>query len=181
MAYWSILISGQIIPIDKLNVKKQILLVGRSDNCDIVIATNDVSKEHAEIHKTPTLNPNYFEYFVKDIGSSNGTFIKKTNAFGNGIHTDEWVELPIDEFVQIHSGDTVKFGDTDITFTFQEELVQTGGMYLAEILREQSQLDEELEERNIRYKNKEETKEKPQFLSQIVDFISNNNPFSNKD
>ncbi len=45
------------------------VLLGRGKHCDFVIESNRVSREHARFTKKGT------DYFVEDLGSSNGTFV----------------------------------------------------------------------------------------------------------
>lgn len=56
----------------KLISKKDIALVGRSNESDMVIPHESVSRKHCKIE---IINQ---EFFITDLGSSNGTFIEKT-------------------------------------------------------------------------------------------------------
>lgn len=70
-------------------------IVGRHDDCDIVIEEPYVSGEHAE------LTANAGQWFLRDLGSTNGTYL-------NG--------KLVEGYADIHPGDVVQFGR--ITFEF---------------------------------------------------------------
>jgi hypothetical protein len=52
-------------------VTKDRFLIGRGKHCDLVINSGKVSREHAAIVRNGT------EYFIEDLGSSNGTWYDK--------------------------------------------------------------------------------------------------------
>lgn len=61
---------GELVPTgggDNIVLKKERLLIGRRENCDIVLRFNNVSGQHARM----TLEQGY--WFLKDLGSRNGT------------------------------------------------------------------------------------------------------------
>lgn len=61
---------GQLVPTgggDNIVLKKEKLLIGRRESCDIVLRFNNVSGQHARM----TLEQGY--WFLKDLGSRNGT------------------------------------------------------------------------------------------------------------
>lgn len=47
-------------------------LIGRAPNCDVVVPSTSVSREHAKVEKTPA------GVFISDLGSSNGTQVNGT-------------------------------------------------------------------------------------------------------
>lgn len=47
------------------------LIIGRSKNCDIVLPSNHVSRQHAEVRVDQG------KLYVKDLGSSNGTYVNR--------------------------------------------------------------------------------------------------------
>ena len=66
---------GQLVPTgggDNIVLKKDRLVVGRRETCDIVLRFNNVSGQHARM----TLEQGY--WFLKDLGSRNGT---KVNGY----------------------------------------------------------------------------------------------------
>ena len=71
-------------------VKRDPFRIGRREECDLFIASRDVSRNHAEIfHKGKTI-------FIRDLKSTNGTFVNKTI-----IKTE----------VSLKDGDLLHFGD----------------------------------------------------------------------
>jgi hypothetical protein len=52
-------------------VTKDRFLIGRGKHCDFIINSGKVSREHAAIARDGT------EYFIEDLGSSNGTWFNK--------------------------------------------------------------------------------------------------------
>jgi pSer/pThr/pTyr-binding forkhead associated (FHA) protein len=52
-------------------VTKDRFLIGRGKHCDLIISSGKVSREHAAIVRNGT------EYFIEDLGSSNGTWHDK--------------------------------------------------------------------------------------------------------
>ena len=61
---------GELVPTgggDNIVLKKEKLVIGRRENCDIVLRFNNVSGQHARM----TLEQGY--WFLKDLGSRNGT------------------------------------------------------------------------------------------------------------
>jgi adenylate cyclase len=70
---------GELIPVgggDPIPLLKKTLLVGRRESCDIVLRFANVSAHHCQL----TLTGGY--WYVKDLGSSNGTRV-------NNVHVSE--------------------------------------------------------------------------------------------
>lgn len=68
---------GELHPLgggDPIPLLKSALLVGRRESCDIVLRFPNVSGSHCEL----SLNEGY--WFVKDLGSSNGTKVNGTRV-----------------------------------------------------------------------------------------------------
>jgi len=72
----------------RVTLKPQSTVIGRNPTCDVVIDRADVSRRHAEISWTPSN-----QWMIKDLGSSNGTFV-------NGKRVDSCI-LTADDVVQI--------------------------------------------------------------------------------
>lgn len=67
------------------------LIIGRSKNCDVVLPSNHVSRQHAQL---------YFhagQLWVKDLGSSNGTFVNRKKVQEGVVHGGD--ELRFDTLV----------------------------------------------------------------------------------
>jgi len=54
----------------RVSLNPQGTVIGRNPACDVVIDSREVSRRHAEILRTPTN-----QWMLKDLGSSNGTFV----------------------------------------------------------------------------------------------------------
>ncbi|GAB5406535.1 MAG: FHA domain-containing protein [Aureliella sp.] len=66
---------GQLVPTgggDNIELKKERLIIGRRESCDIVLRFSNVSGQHARL----SLEEGY--WFLKDLGSRNGT---KVNGY----------------------------------------------------------------------------------------------------
>ena len=72
-------------------------IVGRVPTCDVVLPDHLVSRQHAEIRRES------FGYIVRDLGSSNGTFV-------NG------QRLSADESRPLRDGDTLRLGSSELQF-----------------------------------------------------------------
>ena len=72
-------------------------IVGRVPTCDVVLPDHLVSRQHAEIRRES------FGYAVRDLGSSNGTFV-------NG------QRLSADESRPLRDGDTLRLGSSELQF-----------------------------------------------------------------
>jgi len=62
-------------PVQSYTFDKDVITVGRSPDCDIVLDNAGVSRNHVRIVQTPG---GYYE--VEDLGSSNGTFVNDTQV-----------------------------------------------------------------------------------------------------
>jgi len=95
---------GQLIPVgggDPIPLLKKRLLVGRRESCDIVLRFSNVSAHHCQLY----VNAGY--WFVKDLGSRNGTKV-------NGIRVTEKRIDPGDQLgVAKHKYD-VKYSPIDL-------------------------------------------------------------------
>ena len=62
--------------LDKLKTKSKVV-IGRADNCDVILNSGSVSREHAEINKQTDGT-----YSIKDLNSTNGTFVNGSKIKG---------------------------------------------------------------------------------------------------
>lgn len=74
------------------------LVIGRDSSCGVVIDNMLVSKKHALIQKIKD------DYFVKDLESTNGTFV-------NG------ARVPEGKYVKLAPGDKIKIGKSVLTLS----------------------------------------------------------------
>lgn len=74
---------------------QQTVLIGRQQDCDIILDSESVSRRHAQIKKTEQ------GYLVEDLGSGNGTNVGEQN-----LHRDETAEL--------QNGAVIKIQDFEI-------------------------------------------------------------------
>lgn len=86
-------------------VKKNTLLIGRAEECDIRPLSDDVSRRHAAVHVGPA------DVWVEDLGSRNGTFV-------NGER--------ITAKTKVVSGDVIKVGALELSVSCSEPAVKEG-------------------------------------------------------
>jgi pSer/pThr/pTyr-binding forkhead associated (FHA) protein len=79
------------------HLSRDIFTIGRAVECDVVIASKSISREHARIHRDGR------RWFVEDLGSTNGTFRNNERVVGS---------------LDLRDGDSLKTGD--ITFIFHD-------------------------------------------------------------
>jgi two-component system cell cycle response regulator len=77
-----------------------VMMIGRSDDVDLVVSDISISRKHAMIVRRPE------GFFLSDLGSTNGSFVNK-----------EQVEEPL----PLHEGDKVAIGHVVFKFTYQDE------------------------------------------------------------
>ncbi len=80
--------------------KEKVYTIGRSRKCDLILADDRVGRRHAEIVDSPE------GIFIRDAGSTNGTFLKKGNEFR---------EVSKGTKVRISTTDVVRFGPCEMT------------------------------------------------------------------
>ncbi|HEY5730782.1 MAG TPA: FHA domain-containing protein, partial [Anaerolineales bacterium] len=68
-------------------VKTPILLIGRLDNCDIVLDSPEVSRRHATIRQMGDA------YTIEDLDSSNGTYVNDERIKTTQLHEDDLIQI----------------------------------------------------------------------------------------
>lgn len=89
-----------------ISIKKNTLLIGRAEECDVRPLSEDVSRRHAAVHVGPA------DVWVEDLGSRNGTFVN-----GNRITAK----------TKVVSGDLIRVGALELTVSCTEPAAQGGG------------------------------------------------------
>ena len=80
--------------LDKLKTKSKVV-IGRADDCDIVLNSGPVSRQHAEIQKLSDRT-----YSIKDLNSTNGTFVngRKIKSSQSIVDSDKIAFFPLKFF-----------------------------------------------------------------------------------
>lgn len=79
---------------------KRPIMIGRSTDCDLILAMRDISRRHAQVYWDGQ------DYFLEDLGSRNGTKVNN---------------VPCQAPMRLHNGDEVKFGDALIFYFVDDE------------------------------------------------------------
>ena len=84
-------LTGNPIEEDKVNIldklkSKSKVVIGRADECDVILNNGSVSRQHAEVTKN-----NNGSYSIKDLNSTNGTFVngRKIKGLQTIVHADK--------------------------------------------------------------------------------------------
>ncbi len=85
------------------------IIIGREDDCDIVIPERQVSRHHAKIISTPD------GVFLEDLASKNGTH-------HNGISVSEPVQLQDGDIIQIALAQSFYFISSDATIPLDHDI-----------------------------------------------------------
>jgi len=88
-----------------ISIKRNKLLIGRAEECDVRPLSEDVSRRHCAVHVGPA------DVWVEDLGSRNGTFV-------NGVR--------IAAKTKVSSGDLIRVGALELTVSCSEPAA-TGG------------------------------------------------------
>jgi len=102
----------------KIVLDKQETTIGRGISSDIVIDSNSVSRNHAVIYKK-TNSDGYSKVYIKDLDSTNGTYVKDR-------------QIPVNRGVGLEDGVTIKVGSTIYKFLIGTDLESN---YFEEIYR----------------------------------------------
>lgn len=100
-----IILKGQALG-QTLQVNKKQTVIGRGSMCDVILRDEVASRQHAEIF-TLEAEAGCYEYYIKDLNSTNGTFLNGTR-------------LKDDQLLQ--DGDKIKIGAHLLRFGLLDEL-----------------------------------------------------------
>ena len=82
-----------------LRLENQLSRIGRGAENDITINDELVSKNHASIEARPVEDQSsVFEYFIKDCGSTNGTFVNDQRVEVVQLHHDDVIRIGVNHF-----------------------------------------------------------------------------------
>jgi pSer/pThr/pTyr-binding forkhead associated (FHA) protein len=82
-----------------LRLENQLSRIGRGSENDITINDELVSKNHASIEARPVEDQSsVFEYFIKDSGSTNGTFVNDQRVEEAQLHQDDVIRIGVNHF-----------------------------------------------------------------------------------
>jgi pSer/pThr/pTyr-binding forkhead associated (FHA) protein len=63
------------IPTSRVRIQSQVIRIGRHPDNDLIVTDLSVSKQHAELRRTPD-----GRYTITDLGSPNGTYVNGTRV-----------------------------------------------------------------------------------------------------
>lgn len=124
---------GQLVPTgggDNIVLKKDRLIIGRRETCDIVLRFSNVSGQHARM----TLEQGY--WFLKDLGSRNGTKVNGYRISRKRLDPGARVSIAKHEFLMEYSPEDLgAFGPPPPDDDHIEEVLRKGLMDRAGLQR----------------------------------------------
>jgi pSer/pThr/pTyr-binding forkhead associated (FHA) protein len=88
-----------------ISIKRNKLLIGRSEECDVRPLSEDVSRRHCAVHVGPV------EVWVEDLGSRNGTFVNGTKIAGK---------------TRVSDGDIIRVGALELKVSCSDPAAKAG-------------------------------------------------------
>lgn len=88
-----------------ISIKRNKLLIGRSEECDVRPLSEEVSRRHCAVHVGPA------EVWVEDLGSRNGTFVNGTK---------------ITEKMRVKDGDIIRVGALELKVSCADPAAKAG-------------------------------------------------------
>ena len=76
-------------------LSEQITVIGRSDDCDVVLPERQVSRHHAEIERDDR------GYVLRDLGSKNGTFVNGQRVRGGPYRLSDGDEIQVALYIKL--------------------------------------------------------------------------------
>ena len=97
MAELQLLVDDVVLKSFTLN--KETIFIGRSPNNDIVIDEEAASTVHARLDLVPSkLLDGYTEFFIEDLGSTNGTFVNDKKVRRQEIQNLDYIRIAFTDF-----------------------------------------------------------------------------------
>jgi ABC transport system ATP-binding/permease protein len=104
-------------PTSRVRIQAQVTRIGRRPDNDIVVSDLGVSKQHAELRRTPTGG-----YSIIDLGSHNGTFVNGTRVNQVELNEDDIIAIGHATF-RLVGGELIEYVD-DGRATFEAHELQ---------------------------------------------------------
>jgi ABC transport system ATP-binding/permease protein len=109
-------------PTARMPLPAKAMRIGRTPENDLVLSDLNVSRQHAELRKSPTGS-----YEIVDLGSHNGTFVNGQRVSSQALTEQDLVSIGSSTF-RLKDGELRQFvDDGNITFTAQDLVVTVGG------------------------------------------------------
>ena len=109
-------------PTARMPLPAKAMRIGRGPHSDLVLSDLNVSRDHAELRKSPTGS-----YEIVDLGSHNGTFVNGQRVSSQVLTEQDLVSIGNSTF-RLKGGELRQFvDDGNITFTAQDLVVTVSG------------------------------------------------------
>lgn len=113
--------AGTVIE-QKWTIEKNVVIIGRGEDCDVILPERPISRYHAEIRREGN------RYLLRDLGSKNGTYL-------NGQEIDGPVSLQDEDEIQIALRVKLLFVGVDATVPLTLDDSQGTGLHLDKVGR----------------------------------------------